>query len=410
MSLESNLTDAIAAQNTLTQTVAAKMRAIDAQITGFIDAWGVNGYTTLEVGAGKPYASISDAWNSLAGKALRADVLIKVDDGVYNTSGIWISGHPYASRVRIIGNIANPSACVIKMTPDANKQSHGVMFNNVRGIEFSGFKIVGEVTAANVAHRGLLVSEKSIVRCAKNSLIVEGGLRGVQIVSGSSLEAPGAIVNGVWYWAVEAYTNSTAHMPSLKVNGNGRDVTLAFPNTAVWPDGGTISSHGVRVADGSLFAGDHCSVSNVVYGYNAVSNSYIWCDGSKADTCVHGFEAAHGAILWNYNWDVKPSNPTASWGEATNCYVGFRALFSSQVIAPKSRAKNCRDHGYSADRLGNIDAPYSGATGCGTGYWASAGSLIYAHGASATTSGNTTNFSPSSSSVLGNNNAQIIFS
>lgn len=56
MSLEQQLTEAIASQNALTQMVANKMGSLDARINGFVDRWGVDGYTVLEVGRGKPYA------------------------------------------------------------------------------------------------------------------------------------------------------------------------------------------------------------------------------------------------------------------------------------------------------------------------------------------------------------------
>ena len=179
MSLEQQLSSAIAAQNNLTQTVASSFDNLKAQVNGFINAWGINGYTTLTVGQGKQFANIQDAWNSLTGKVLQAGVLIQVSDGIYNQGGIGLENHPYAHMVRIVGNLANPTNCVLNFVADANRVSHGILCNNVRGLEISGFKLVGGFSENNITWRGLYVGNSSWVRSADNSLVIEGGLKGL---------------------------------------------------------------------------------------------------------------------------------------------------------------------------------------------------------------------------------------
>ena len=85
------------------------------------DDWGVNGYKELKVGPGREFADIASAWNSLNGKILPTDVLIKVDDGQYTATGIALGNQPFANRIRIRGNVSNPAACQIRFVAGADK-------------------------------------------------------------------------------------------------------------------------------------------------------------------------------------------------------------------------------------------------------------------------------------------------
>ena len=395
MSLEQQLSSAIAAQNNLTQTVASSFDNLKAQVNGFINAWGINGYTTLTVGQGKQFANIQDAWNSLTGKVLQAGVLIQVSDGIYNQAGIGLENHPYAHMVRIVGNLVNPTNCVLNFVADANRVSHGIFCNNVRGLEISGFKLVGGFSENNITWRGLYVGNSSWVRSADNSLVIEGGFKGLEVVENSRYYCTGLIVNGFYEWGV-LVSSSLVRVNGLKMNGRGRDVETPLPKS-VWSNGGVIHSHGIGVVDGAQCLAGGCRVTNCSIGYYSARNCYFWCDSSKADNCGYGFNVEHFSSLWCF------------FGEASNCYTGWRAHATSNMLALNTRATACRDYGYLAEHSSRIDASGSTAISCGTGYFCHLASFVGAWNTVINLKNNGTNYNPPAGGVLGNSNSQIHF-
>ena len=90
------------------------------EIENQLNQWGIDEYTTLNVGVDKPFTSIQDAWNSLQGKKLAANVLIKVDDGIYKLNSLHLQDHPDAHMIKIEGNTETPASCTLKFIPDDN--------------------------------------------------------------------------------------------------------------------------------------------------------------------------------------------------------------------------------------------------------------------------------------------------
>lgn len=403
MSLSEQLADAIAAQNALTQAVAGKMWQIDSRVEQFIKNWGIDGYTTLEVGAGKPFGSIQAAWDSLVGKTLNADVLIKVADGVHTTQGITFYSQPFANRIRIEGNIANPAACQIKFTPDANGASHGVVFDNVRRIAFSGFKLIGETTDQNWTHRSLLIQQGSLVWSVPGSVQIEGGGMGLIVENGSQYECKDLHVSNVRQWGVFIGSGARAHLPSLRLAGPGKDVQTTLPARIFGPASPAVP-HGLAVVDTAQCWAFEAHITGCRHGAHAVQNGYLWCDLVKIEHCGNGCYAAAGGVCLSHWSPVAPGRPVEKRSRIVDAVNGFFVDVGGKIMAPGAIVEQC-ETGFLAANQSLLYADGSIARNCGTGYASYGQSTVLAYGA--TPSECTTNFTPPNSDVPGNGNAIV---
>ena len=372
------------------------------------DDWGINGYKELKVGPGREFADIVSAWNSLNGKTLKTDVLIKVDDGQYSTSSIWLGNQPFASRIRIRGNIANPAACQIRFTADANKASHGVIFSNARGVEFSGFHLIGEGTENNWTHRCLHVGEGSWVWGAEASLILEGAGNGLQVEQGSRFSCNKLKINKIKEWAIVVGGGSHCELHYVNVVGEGKNFLTKVP---VWLDANDRSAnpHGILCQDTSRVWVTEGRVTGVRAGFHVTRNGYLWCDGSVVEQAVIGFEAHSGGILWCHGSLPTGGLPQGRRGKAYNCEVGFQAVWSGIVYAPMAIAEGCTN-GFRAFYNATAIANSGWAKNCQVGFDAYNASYLEAYDTRAASTGCPTVYSPGSSSVAGNANSVINFS
>lgn len=408
MTLEQKISDAVVAQNALTQAVSNKMGLLDQRVEQFVSKWGVDGYTTLEVGKGKPFATILDAWNSLDGKSLKADVLIKVADGVYETMGMDLTSQPYAHRIRIEGNVGNPAACTIKSVPDANKQSHGLIFTSVRGVTLAGFKFIGEATATNFTHRSLFIRAHSQVWSPANSIVVEGGWNGLHVDQMSRYDIEGLRVSKTSAWAVVVGAGSTGVLSKLVVTGLGKSTRTTIP-THVDPYQATDNSHGLLVQDTSRCWAGESSITDVYHAYFSSRNAYLHCDGAVAARCTFGFYAQTGGVCWAHINDVGPNRPVALRASVTDADYGYFADWSGCLMVPGAIAQRCVE-GFRASNGSTVYANVAYAENCQRGFAAWTQSMIYADTTNGKTSGTPTPYSPNQSSVPGNINAIVVFS
>ncbi|MDF0604630.1 hypothetical protein HZU77_003055 [Neisseriaceae bacterium TC5R-5] len=370
--------------------------------------WGVQGYTQLDVGSGKPFATIQDAWDSLNGKTLQADVLIKVADGEYKTTGLTLTHQPFAHRIRIEGNIANPTACKIRFIADVNKQSHGVIFSNVRGVAFSGFHLIGEGTATNWTHRCLLVQDSSQVVSAANALIVEGGVNSVYVNNNSFFVSTGLKVSKAKNWGVVIGNGSAAELASLSAVGDGKTTSTVIP-AHINQNTPTILPNGLLCQDGSRAWLADAKVSGVAYGIYAACNGYIWCDGASVDQANNGFVAYEGGRLRNTGSGVTKFLPAGLRGKATNCDIGFNTNWGGVMMVPMAIAENCRIGFYcSVNSCMHADSGW--AKNCTTGYLADALGVISAWSTKAASTGNTTPYSPVTIGTGANGGAYLSYS
>ena len=340
--------------------------------------WGVQGYTTLQVGPGKPFAGIQDAWNSLIGKVLQADVLIQVADGQYTTSGIWLNNQPFASRIRIQGNVANPSACKIILVPKDNKTSDGVVLSRVHGLNFSGFHIVGDAGPNHWSHRCLRVEEGSVVYADAGSIVLEGACNGLEVDQNSRGNFERLRVLNCKNWAVVAGGGSHVWLPSATVTGLGKNAPTKVPAFAN-PDTPSVLSAGVLSQDGSKLWMSDGRISNMFQGLLSVRNAYVWSDGTTIDQATIGFQASAGGTLWSYGSGPAPSLPQGQRTKATNCDVGFQADWRGTLMTDMGAAENC-GYGFLATAHSTRRANTGWARNCSkAGYRADLMSMLHAY-------------------------------
>ncbi|TAM00809.1 MAG: hypothetical protein EPN70_21505 [Paraburkholderia sp.] len=399
------LSDDIAAQMASTQAVAGKVGEIDGRIEQFVKNWGIDGYTTLEVGAGKPFDSILAAWDSLIGKTLKADVLIKVADGVYTTTGFTLTNQPFAQRIRIEGNVGDPDACQIKFTPDANGASHGVIFDNVRNVVFSGFKLIGEVTDKNWTIRCLLIHLGSRVWSAPGSVQIEGGAIGLAVSSGAQYECKKLHISNTRQWGVLLGSGARAFLESLRLAGPGKDVKTTFP-ARLYDTESTQPPHGLGVMDTAQCWAFEAHITGYWHAAFVTRSSYLWCDLVKIERCEYGGYAAYGGVLWSYWSPAAPGRPERR-PSVDHANVGFFADFGGKVIAIGAIAKHCRI-GFHAGHHSLLYASASYASRCSTSYSSHAQSMVLAN--DVTLYDWDTDFTPPNSDVPGNGNAIIRYS
>ncbi len=347
--------------------------------------------STLEVGPGRPFANIPAAFDSLNGKRLKADVLIKVADGVHETTGITLVNQPEANRIRIEGNRADPEACTLKFVPDGGKNSHGMIVRGLQGLHLAGFRFLGETSDANWTHRGLRLDQGAWVRCDADTIRIVGGCGGVEIVEGSHLVADGMRYEDVQEWNVLVSSGSQAWIRRSHIIGPGKDVRTRGR-----------APYGVLASDGSQVWLSESTLSGVWHGVQAARTSYAHCDVSTVKDAHTGFLAEWGGIVWAHNRGDQRA-------KASNCTHGYLGSHMSLVVALGAMAEKCGT-GFIADGSSKVCANGGMAIDCDTGFKSWAVSEVQAHGTKAHSTGNKTLYSPPGNVVPGNENAIIRYS
>ncbi|MCP3922628.1 MAG: hypothetical protein GY714_08595 [Desulfobacterales bacterium] len=354
---------------------------------------------TLNVGPNRQYKSIAQAWNYLTNKRIEARVEIKVDDGVYETSTIWLCDHPNAEHIDIIGNISEPEKCILKFVPDSNGYSHGIRIINVKRLVFSGFKIVGSKSETTghgelSTHRGIRIENHSSVYSHSNSIIIDSCGNGVETTKHSFYEAHKIRINNCMI-GVYVSVLSFAFIGRGVINGLGKGT-----GTAVL---------------GQTNSQIHCSLSTVngfSRGVTASYNSDVICDGTIADNCSVGF-TSFNSVMRNdrvrdtYGLPVS-LHSTAPYvnGYAKNCDIGFESNYGGTMFASYAKAEKC-NRGFYANRNSLLQVGESSSIGCSEwGYLAYGMAEIEAYGTQKNLSGNGNDYSMEHG-VLGNDNAMI---
>ncbi|MFC5431750.1 hypothetical protein ACFPTO_23585 [Paraburkholderia denitrificans] len=405
-----HLSNDFAAQMASTQALAGKVGEIDGRIEQFIKNWdwGIDGFTTLEVGAGKPFDSILAAWDSLIGKTLKADVLIKVADGVYTTTGFTLTNQPFAQRIRIEGNVSDPAACQIKFTPDENGASHGVIFRNVQDVAFSGFKLIGEAADQNWTIRCLLIHLGSRVWSAPGSVQIEGGVHGLVVERGAQYECENLHISDTRQWAAYIASGSRAYLASLRLAGPGRDVRTTFP-AHIFGVESTSASHGLVVVDGAQCWAFGAYITHYSHGAHVAQNGYLWCDLMLIHSCETGCYAGTGGVCWSHWRPVEPGSPVERRSSVKGSDIGFFADHGGKIMARGAETSGCQTS-FLATQQSLIDARDTYVRGYGgTGYASHGQSTVLAYCATMEMSV-VIDFTPSQSDVPGNGNAIIRYS
>ncbi|MCD5326915.1 hypothetical protein ACFFU8_03855 [Chromobacterium piscinae] len=396
MSLESSISDLVRASNDLTGAVSGKMD----QINNTLAQWAVLAPITLGVGAGQQFASIQDAWNSLLGKVLKAPVTIQVADGVYPMTQLILENQPYAHLITIQGNVANPANCILKFIPDSDRKSHGVFLKNVRRLNFSGFKMIGENTNSNWTWRCMYFSNAEVY-VNDNSLIFSGAQYGIEMHDSSVLQAKGVQLSQQAGAAVFVGDGSLARLEKLNIVGPGKDSRIP---TAVSGQLYDVFPDGISCVDTAKAWCADATISNVRLAMAVERNAYLWAPRVTIDKVASGALANAGGCLWTDDGGTKVPS------KVTNANYGYQALSNGMIIAPMAIAENCIN-GFAAELRGYIYAENGYAKSCtSTGYYAGRSGYIDAVGTAKNSVGNATQYNPASSGVAGNSNASIDFS
>ena len=393
MSLESQVLDLTNEVRGFTNTVMQQIPDIRAQQNSFINNWGIDGYTVLSVGAGKQFASIQAAYDSLLGKTLKQDVMIKVDDGTYNLSVLNLYAHPYSHRINIEGNSTNPANCVLNFIPTAGL-SHGVLFDNVRNIGFSGFKLVGQTNVGtNFTYRAMRLGGNSIVYVKDQSLMIDGVYNGIEVAQCSILYARKTRITNFGGYGVVLDGASRAGMEDSVVSGRG--ATAVTTNTS----GAQTKGMGFYAVDNScLWLGSATVIDNVSKGIFANNNSYVYGSNTAISNVGLGVYAEMGAAL------ILSAAKIVTAAEK-GVFATLRAVLYLDGIKIESAPI-----GVESSLGATVNANSGYAKNCTTGYIAGSFGQIDAYNTSANSTGTTTKYSPATSDALGNGNGMVRFS
>lgn len=317
-------------------------------------------FDTFEVGEAGEHGGIEEAWAAIADRRLDKDVVINVADGEYPIEGLLIENHPDAHRIKILGNVENPAACKLMCG------GGGIFFNNIRGLEFSGFSITG---APNQTQQGLVVDEQSRIYSAENSIQLSNCKIGLTVTGLSAYEGMGLIlVDCETAVNVEAATANIEHAVITGIDG--------------------VSQSGLVAVDGGFIEALESSINDVRYGVRAQTNGKVKCDKAVVENCYVGFFAERGGVISN-NED----------GIARGCDFGFAAQRNGEIAALEALADDC-DYGFVAYYAAHLYASESTAKDSTYyGYSVYGGSLLEAWQTNGKASGNGANYRLSSGST-----------
>ena len=343
-----------------------------AQVNGFINGFASRQAVPLEVGVGKPFATIIDAYNTIRNKVLTAPVLIKVADGIHDSTGIDLGYHPFAHLIRIQGNAANPANCVIRWMPDAQGNSHGFIMRGMIGLNISGFRFVGSDTEANFTHRSIWIGHNSYVYSDDNSIIIDGGSAGIE-VHRSQYHCKGLRSSNLAGPAVIASQSSAIIITHAVIAGRGIANTPAPArfNTR-------LVSRGIWMMDNSHGYCSDNNISNVATGIYAERGSSVEFSRSTATASKYGFLVSFGANAQSFEGAV-----------AKNCEHGFIADQGSQLMINGVKAEGCTTVGFLAAVASNIYGNNTVAVNNNVGYQSLYGSVLNVPNSNALASGNT---------------------
>lgn len=370
-------------------------------------AWGVDGARlVLEVGAGKEFGTIQAAYESLAGKALKTSVLIKVADGTYNLTGQFLGPHPHAHMIRIEGNPAKPSACTINWSADTNKASHGLIIRGARGLQLAGFRMTGQATADNWTHRSLRLDQGAQVWVEPGTLEVDGGCYGVQVEEMSVLWAERISIKNCADWHFMAAAGSHASIHGIKIDGGSKDASVVIP-AHINPDMWKIVPSGILVQDSARAWAGESDTRRVFHGHWAQNAGYLWSDCSVVDDVHHGMIAKTSGVIWSHMWSVSRARPVAKRTIVRNAKtIAYQAHEGGRMVLPGARAE-ASDNGFYAATHSFIQANSSQAANCARAYYAETLSHIEAWDTSGNISSCATHYSPSAHGAFDNSGGMI---
>ncbi len=250
--------------------------------------------TTLSVPS--DYANINEALDFLNDKFIANNTLvtIQVDDCSNQVYSAPIAiKHPHAQQIEIIGNPANPSACVLQF----NGSSGFDVAMKTKLKLINGFHIKGN--RVNTTH-------------------------GVGASKGGSIRLGAATIISGFYHGIEATLNGRVYANTVLISGNAGSGVVSQFNGYVQANGAQSKEndlHGFYSADGGIIeANQSKALSNTVNGYFSESFGHIKSQEAEASGNDNsGFFATGKSFL------------DATSSIANNNNVGFQCDYNGYV-------------------------------------------------------------------------------
>ncbi len=366
--------------------------------------WGVEGFEQIDVGAGKDYETLQEAWNALKGKQIDRDIKIKVANGTYDWTGVTLNGQPFASRIKIEGDVTTPSACAIRFTGISN----GIVIDGCQGLVISGFRLEGNTTEAHFTHQLMLVRNGSFVYCSEGSMEFDKAHMGVEVQYSARLICDGATFQNILHHNIYANGGASIHCRRSNIVGIGQDTYTTIP-TNIDRDERQYASYGIFIADGAQAWTRGSVISNCHTGLTATRNAYLHADDVNVSNCRIGFYAGAGGEIWAH-WNQAYTTTPESHSQATNCIYGYYAAANGTMVAVGAYADNCTD-GFRCSQGGFMNSSNARSrNNTQNGFVASYGSFMNASGTSSASTGNATKYSPATSGTHGNVGGMIYWS
>ena len=295
-----------------------------------------SGSDTTGTGAsGAPYASISKALSSIAGKLIASGttVTIQVADGTYAINSPIVIDHPDADKIQILGNTAAETTVAISSIDTTDKT-----------ITMAGNYVSNADAAKNIQNGDIIGLTGSST----------SGLNGAYVVSGVSYNGSNTVV----ICSAETIASATAGGGAVVIKPcnrclllfaagvSGITVSSALKNISGFriESPGTTAFSGLRVTDMAK-----ASVGNIIacrfnYGAFVDGNSYAQFVGATIfKGCATGLYATIGGTVVIQGWaKVITDTLTIGIGAASASYVTASAATIIQRLCatPLSPAAN----------------------------------------------------------------------
>jgi hypothetical protein len=241
--------------------------------------------TTINVPA--DYPTIQAALASLSTLSLGAEVTIKVADGTYVVGSSILLNHPFADRIRLIGNETNPDLCVLigPNPPTFN------MLACTNGNEFgyiNGFKIDLPAKAALANnYSGIIALNGSVINCGPK-IKVNNYYYGINASYGSMINADYAEVSNAGDVGIWAFCGSQVNARNAK-SDNCSDIVNN------WGFGFQAEYASNVDCEGATASG------NYIAGFAALSNSQVRALNTSATSNGSGYKAQDNASIEAHN-------------------------------------------------------------------------------------------------------------
>jgi hypothetical protein len=366
----------------MSAAITAQLNAKKAEVDAALASMRYAAATTIGVGPGQPFASLSAAIAAMRGKVFAAPVVLQLTPGVHEIAGgLAMTGQPWgAGSLTIRGDPVAPANCELRFIAGAGGVAPWGLAANRFDCTLTGVRL----RSAPGVGTALSIADSSIVMPA-GTVIVEDFEIAMRAYQGAFADAQGlSVVN-----CLQAATANSALVYAHDMVATGRGKV----------SGGRLTA-GLAAYAGASIVADRASLTGFPTGVLAQQSGFVQIKYAALSTCARGLLAELGGAV------VAPWEP----GDATrltiaNCDIAGWSNWASRIFVPGSRVTGGAT-GYRASDRSYLHADGSGATGVtGTAYLVETGAYITALDTAANCSGNGADYNlasdaPSASGAL----------